>query len=309
MAGKYSNMWKEKKAETSDESSSGGSYYQKYEWFYPNKVVKASEDGTYFVRVLPIEGKSTWYYELNKHSFKAQGTWKNGICLNTPGPDGKPIGDCPICKFLAHNEEEIKGNENYKSVRAKSVYAVLVYDYNEKKIKRLELNYYGFMDVLEAIMKVKDDSFEESIDTEGFNLHYAKDDNGWAKISGVNASKKTIKSIKESLGIEEFPDIEKLNLPTNVQATEKFLDGLLKIIKDTRMFPEIAGSSSSSSKKIVMVDDEDEIPSKLSKDIEDDDDEEEEVVVKPAKEEKKPKANTTVTDEELDDLLAGLEED
>lgn len=322
---KYSELWQKKKAESSGEESSGTSGLPKLNWFYPNKAVKSSEKGTYMVRVLPIEGKESWYLEFKKHSFKI-GSWKNCLCLESHNSKDKSLGKCPICDFLEENKEEIESADSAKALKSKNCYGLMVYDYTTKQILRYEINYYGFMDILGAIVSNEDDDFEFEIDSEGFNLHFEKDENGWAKVAGVNKGKKTIEEIKEILDIEVIPSVEAYTFPDSenrITGTETILKNLLDLALNAGMFPEISPKGAKAKKKVSM-DDEDYVPPKKAKSkpepetesVEDEDDEE---VKNPAKssskskkkieeEEEEPKSKkTTIEDDELDSLLEELD--
>lgn len=327
--GKYTELWNKKKEESLEfeSSKSSRSNLPKLNWFYPNRAVKASEKGTYMVRVLPLEGKDTWFYEFKKHSIKFD-SWKNCLCLETEGKDGKKLANCPICDFLYKYEDELEGNDNVKNFRKKDTYGLLVFDYATKSILRYELNYYGFRDILASIVANEDEDFESLIDTEGFNLHFAKDEeSGYSKIVGVNAGKKTIEEIKEILGIDKLPNVIDYTLDYGVDGTTKTLNGYLQLAEKHRMFPEVFGSSSS--KRSVSMDDDIPIGPKkktketevLEEDIEIDTDidlSEELEDIKPKsektkskvkedkKESVKPTKTTVIEDDELNAILEDL---
>lgn len=325
--GKYHDLWQKNK-EASSSSGDSGSSLPKLPWFYPNKAIEASENGTYIIRVLPIEGKNTWYYEFKKHSFKA-GSWKNCICLDTKGKDGEPVGKCPICEFLDMHKDELQDNDfAKKQLAAKTSFGLMIYDYQDKKIKRLELNWYGFNDILAAIVESDDEEFEELIDTEGFNLYYKKDENGYSAVHGVKKGKRPVAEIKESLGITEIPSVEEYTLPKNVGAIEKILSGMVDLVIENGLVPEVDSESKPAKKKKAMLDDEEPVMTQKKQkkepepDPEEDDlaDDPEEVdeAPKPKAEKKKekekekvpeakPAKTTIVGDDELEKLLDDLD--
>lgn len=314
--GKYSDLWQKKQSEGETNALQNGfASLPKLGWYNPNKAVKSSDKGTAIVRVLPVEGRDTWYFEFKRHSFKA-GTWRNGLCLESKDANNETVGSCPICEFLEEHKDELKGTDSEKSLKAKSAYALIVYDYAEKELKRLELNYYGFMDILASIIKNEDEEFEALIDTEGFNLHYATDENGWAKIAGVNRGKKTVAEIKEALGLSKIPDVIAYTMPISVASAEKYLNSLLDIAINSDICPDLrsSGSVTKSPKRMMLDDDEDVVvpkrkakqQSKVEEDLSDD---EEEIVVEESTNDDKPitpKNTSVISDSELDGLLDEL---
>ena len=335
--GKYTDLWNKKKESALESEdigfSSGG--LPKLKWFYPNKAVKATESGKYYVRVLPIESASTWYFEFKKHSIKI-GTWKNCLCINETSTK------CPVCDFLVFNEDKLEGNTNVKSLIAKDHYAILVYDYVTKECLRLELNHYGFMDVLGAIIANEDENFEANIDKEGFNLYYDKDENGWAKIAGVKQGKKLISDIKEELQISSFPNIKDYTVPINLNGISKVLTGIVNLAINANLFPEVEAGTVVAKKKIINDEDNSSFTQKKAKkevepedsedfeeleesnikiDLSEEIEEEVEQTVKKGSKNKEPaktkeskstksevkKTTTVINDDELDDLLKELD--
>lgn len=336
MAGKYTELWNKKKEESMSFEQDNDVSLPKLNWFKPNMAVKSSEKGTYMVRVLPVKTTGSWFVEFKKHSIKIGSAWKNAFCLDTKDKNDEPIGSCPICDFLHNEAEAIEGNNNVKQVRNRDAYSLVVFDYKEKTFLLYELNYYGFRDVLGAIVANEDPEFEESIDTEGFNLHFDTDDNGYARVMGVSKGKKTIEEILESVGVEDIPDAYNYAFPRNIKGTEKFLSDLLISVRKAGFFPEVESGDLPSKKKSSMVDDDDDFgmakPSKSDKkakkqEEEDEDFEEEEIEVpkskskaaksededeeveEPKSEKKssaKPKKTTVIDDEELNAILEDL---
>lgn len=346
--GKYTELYKKMKDSTESygESSSKGGFLKKLNWYKPIAALKNTDKDSVMVRVLPIEGKNEWHIPILKHSFKIGASWKNGLCLESESLEGKKFAKCPICEFLRENKEKIKGSEGEKALRPKMNICTLIYDYQDKEIKRLDFNYYDTTAILSAIVANESEDFESIIDTEGFNLHFGKDaETGWPRIIGVNEAKKSIDELKESLGIDALPDLAKYAYPS-IEPTYKNLMSLLDIALDGGMFPEIQTKGAKSSSKKAMFDDDDDgmlvkkRPSVVEEDetdeeeivvsstveddeeeespkpkakatkkkVEEESDEEEAPVKKKAKsEEVAPKKTTMVSEEELDNLLDDLD--
>lgn len=263
MAGKYAALWEKKKSEAFGESTATVSSSTKINWFNANKALV---DKKCAVRVLPILGKDCWYVEMKKHIFKIGMSWKNLPCLETEDDKGKCIGTCPVCELLNNNKEKFENNANVNKIKAKSAYALMVYNPKAGEIQRTELNYYGFMDVLGYITAFGDNNdldIDELIDTEGFTLHFKADENGYAAISGITKGKQTLDEIKNICKISDFPDFESHVMPINNDSSIKYLENVCDLIVGNNMLPEIKSSYISSSGKSTskkkMVDDEDNI--------------------------------------------------
>lgn len=324
--GKYSDLWNKINAEnsnTASDSSIQAPSLPKLKWFNPNAAVKSTEKKMYMVRVLPLSTLDGWYFEFLKHSFKLNGQWKNHVCLSTQGKDGKPVGHCPVCEFLSQNADLLRDNQNVRSVKAKSNYALLVYDHVDKEIKRLEVNYYGFTDILEPICHKKDDGFEATIDKEGFNLYYELDENGYATVAGVNLGKKPLQALLESLGLNSVYPLDQYTLPFNPKAREKELTSLVDLMLNSGWFPEVGNGpkaqsrSAASAIELDEVEEEIELPSrqaskKTKTRTEVLEESEEDEAPKPAASKtlaKKPASqdDPEMSDEELDQLLDGFD--
>lgn len=287
--GKYAQMWKKMKADAPATETSNRTEYPRLPWYNINKAVNDSKDGRCAFRVLPLKGHS-WNVVFRKHTMTI-GQKKNALCISGTFSNGEyegdPIGKCPICEFHNEHAEELADNEHVGELRARQFFAILIYDHLDKQLKRVDLNWYEFNDILEYLVDKTDDAtLADDVDNEGFNAYFAKQDNGYAKLEGVKRAKISVEKIKDSLGIDELPDLVKMVLPWKTETAEKQLQGMLELAIQNDWFPEVDVSSESKPKateKRKVVDDEDDDFSR------------------------KPVSSGKSTDEDLDDIMNELD--
>ena len=290
--GKYAQMWKKMKADApTTETSNSRTEYPRLPWYNINKAVNDAKDGRCAFRVLPLKGHS-WNVAFRKHTLTI-GQKKNALCISGTFSNGEyegdPIGKCPICEFHKEHAEELADNEHVGELRARQFFAILIYDHLDKQLKRVDLNWYEFNDILEYLVDKTDDAtLADEVDSEGFNAYFAKQDNGYAKLEGVKRAKASVEKIMDSLGISELPDLVKMVLPWKTETAEKQLQGILEQAIENDWFPEVDMSSSkpkASSKRKVLDEDEDDSFSR------------------------KPESTGKSSEEDLDDLMNELDEE
>jgi hypothetical protein len=205
---KYKKFMKEKVISGATETKTG-SYEgkKKLSYFNPNSQLLGGAKEV-VVRVLPNKN-GLFFQQFKKHSFKI-GTRKNAVCMYSIDSNGEPVGkECPFCDFLEENKDSLDRETQYQ-LSAKDAYLILVYDELADEIKKLEVNDYGITDILTALQNLED--LDPDID--GFNIHFRKDERGYAKVFKASPPTNTLNELLTiSRNVKSIPDIFKEAIP------------------------------------------------------------------------------------------------
>lgn len=194
--------------------SSGGSYTQ-LPFFNPNKHVEAGKQ--FAVRVIPNKD-GMFFYEFKKHSFKI-GTWKNAFCGYSVNENGERVSEkCPFCDFIEEYKGDLEKDIVYK-LSPKDSYMILVFNYTNGEIQKYEVNHYGIIDIISALDSLGED-FDP--DADGFDLLFAKDTSGYAKVCGARLPKITIAEIIKT----DIPKLKNIAIPQNKESNNKYVNSL-----------------------------------------------------------------------------------
>ena len=163
------------------------------------------------VRVLPNNRKGEFFfYEYMKHRVKIGAVTKTALCLHTINPEtGDRFSDsCPFCDFISENRNHAPEHA-IKAMLPKEAQVMLVYVYSSDSVQKYETNYYGNIKLMPKVIKLIEDGVD--IESEGFDLIFEKEGNGWPEVYDVRAPKYSLEDIfKKSKVLKEIPDTWKL---------------------------------------------------------------------------------------------------
>ena len=208
---KYKKFIREKLASGSVETKTGSHEgKKKYLSYYNPNTQLTNNIKEVVVRVLPNKD-GLFFQQFRKHSFKIGSTRKSAICMYSRDAHGETVGkECQFCDFLEDNKGSLDKNIQY-ILSAKDSYLILVYDKSTDEIKKFEVNDYGITDILIALQNLED--LDPDID--GFNIHFRKDKNGYAKVYKASPPDNTLDELfMSSKNVKSIPDIFKEAIPT-----------------------------------------------------------------------------------------------
>lgn len=186
-------------------------------FFNPNKHVETGKQ--FAARVIPSKN-GMFFYEFKKHSFKI-GTWKNAFCGYSVDENGNRISDtCPFCDFIEEYKGDLEKDTTYK-LSPKDSYMLLIFNYTNGEIQKYEVNHYGIIDIISALDGLGEE-FDPDVD--GFDLLFAKDASGYAKVCGARLPKVTMSEIIKT----EVPKLKDIVIPQNKDSNNKYVTSLFK---------------------------------------------------------------------------------
>lgn len=207
---KYKKFMKEKVTSGATETKTG-SYEgkKKYMSYYNPNAQLTNVVKEVVVRVLPNKD-GLFFQQFKKHSFKI-GTRKNAVCMYSRDAHGETVGkECPFCDFLEENKGSLDKETQY-TLSAKDAYLILVYDKTADEVKKFEVNDYGITDILTALQNLE----ELDPDIDGFNIHFHKDERGYAKVFKASPPNNTLNELfVTSKNVKSVPNIFKEAIPT-----------------------------------------------------------------------------------------------